>query len=108
VIFLCPRATADSVLKIHAALNASHAALPNINLKFFAKKQPFYCHQNFFRVPPSKNKIGLKSSISFPFCRLLAIHYPARYFLQFPKFYNASRLPTREGRAVTAWEPSEQ
>jgi hypothetical protein len=34
VVFLGPRANAESVPKFHVALHASHAALPTVTLKF--------------------------------------------------------------------------
>jgi hypothetical protein len=34
VVFLGPRANAESVPKLHVALHASHAALPMVTLKF--------------------------------------------------------------------------
>ena len=74
---------------------------------FSPERNPSSAIKHFVRVPPSKHKTGLKSSVSFPFCLLPVILYPTRYLLQFPKLYNASRPPIREGRSETAWETTE-
>ena len=115
VIFVCHRASNETVPKIHFALHASQAApshSPKIDFRFFAKPQPFQSDQNFVLLLPSKHKIQpqskSKSKSSFLRCTLPTAHYPPSYHLNFSVFFLANSLPLPEGQAGAACEASEQ
>ena len=81
---------------------------PEINVKIFAKPQPFQSDQYFVKMLPFRHKIQPKFSSSFLCCTLPTVHYPSSYFLHFSVFFLANSLPLPEGQAVTACESSEQ
>jgi len=66
VVFLGPRANAELVPKIHVALHACHAALPEINFKIFAKTQTFQSDQNFVTLLPSKHQLISNAQLPSP------------------------------------------
>ena len=82
-------------------------ASPKLNKKFFAKRSPpntIKHHKNM----PSEHQIQLKCQTSVPCCVFPTTHLSLPYFRYGPKFYLDTSIPLREGRAGTAWEPSEQ
>jgi hypothetical protein len=95
-VSLGPRADAELVPKFPVAPHACHVALPKINFKIFAKTQP------------SKHNFILSAQLlsSAAYCQQSACHHLTLFTSQSVYLANSLLLP--EGRAGTAWEPSEQ
>jgi hypothetical protein len=60
VVFLCPRANAESVPKFHVALHASHAALQMLIFQHFALIQPFQCQTTFRPIAATPTSLKTK------------------------------------------------
>jgi hypothetical protein len=109
VVFLSPRANAQSVPKIHVALHASHAALPRTS--FFLPKcsppPPNAIRISSWRYPPNTKlspNVQLLSSAAYSqqptSLQASVVNSQTRYLV--------SNLPLPEGRAGIVWELSQQ
>jgi hypothetical protein len=85
-------------------LHASHAALPMVTSKLSLQWNPSNVNIKIL-IMRSKAPAQLLSS---PLPITKATHFLTLYLLHFLKLYPPSKAPLPEGRAGTAWEPSER
>jgi len=99
--FLSLRSCVELVPQIHFAVNASNAAVLNINFKTSTQVQPSQHFQTFMIMLPSQNNIQPNSQPLFP--AAYAVHF---FHLRFPFLDYCLPLPEEQTGAV--WEPAKQ